>query len=142
MRKTKYSNKSRNKNNRSHKSNKSNKDTKRPNHIKDIIECSLDFLNNLKLFHWNTHSYSEHMASDELFEDIVKKTDKLVESLLQNRVPIKTSITLNTDKKSFMNKLNSFKKMMKTVSLPEELYSLRDDILIDIDQFEYRLTLH
>jgi hypothetical protein len=111
-------------------------------HVKGLIECSLDFLNNLKLFHWNTHSYSEHMASDELFEDLVKKTDKLVESLLQNRVPIKTSITLNTDKKSFMIKLNSFKKMMKTVSLPEELYSLRDDILIDIDQFEYRLTLH
>jgi DNA-binding ferritin-like protein len=134
MRKIKYSNKSRkNKNNRSY---KSNKDTK------CLIEYCLDFLNNLKLFHWNTHSYSEHMASDELFEDLVKKTDKMVESLLQNRVPIKTSITLNTDKKSFMNKLNSFKKMMKTVSLPEELYSLRDDILIDIDQFEYRLTLY
>ena len=134
MKKIKYSNKSRkNKNNRSY---KSNKDTK------CLIECCLDFLNNLKLFHWNTHSYSEHMASDELFEDLVKKTDKMVESLLQNRVPIKTSITLNTDKKSFMIKLNSFKKMMKSVSLPEELYSLRDDILIDIDQFEYRLTLH
>jgi hypothetical protein len=124
----------RNKNSHSHSRSKKN--------TKSIIECSLDFLNNLKLFHWNTHSYSEHMASDELFEDLVKKTDKLVESLLQNRVPIKTSITLNTDKKSFMNKLNSFKIMMKTVTLPEELYSLRDDILIDIDQFEYRLTLH
>jgi GTP-sensing pleiotropic transcriptional regulator CodY len=119
-----------------------NSRTNKKNHTKNVIECSLDFLNNLKLFHWNTHSYSEHMASDELFEDLVKKTDKLVESLLQNRVPIKTSITLNTDKKSFMNKLISFKKMMKTVTLPEELYSLRDEILIDMDQFEYRLTLH
>lgn len=119
-----------------------NSRTNKNSHTKNVIECSLDFLNNLKLFHWNTHSYSEHMASDELFEDLVKKTDKLVESLLQNRVPIKTSITLNTDKKSFMNKLNSFKKMMKTVTLPEELYSLRDEILIDMDQFEYRLTLH
>lgn len=124
--------------------NKNSRSNKKGNHnkIKSLIECSLDFLNNLKLFHWNTHSYPEHMASDELFEDLVKKTDTLVESLLQIRVPIKTSITLNTDKKSFMNKLNSFKKMMKTVSLPEELYSLRDDILIDIDQFEYRLTFH
>ena len=122
--------------------NRDSRSNKKRHQIKNLIECSLDFLNNLKLFHWNTHSYSEHMASDELFEDLVKKTDKLVESLLQNRVPIKTSITLNTDKKSFMNKLNSFKKMMKTVSLSEELYSLRDDILIDIDQFEYRLTFH
>jgi hypothetical protein len=117
-----------------------NKTMKKGN-SKKIIVCCLDFLNSLKLFHWNTHSYSEHMASDELFEDVVKKTDKLIESLLQNRVAIKTTISLNTDKKSFMNKLNDFKKMMKTVTLPEELYSLRDDILIDIDQFEYRLTL-
>jgi hypothetical protein len=117
-----------------------NKTMKKGN-SKKIIVCCLDFLNSLKLFHWNTHSYSEHMASDELFEDLVKKTDKMIESLLQNRVAIKTTISLNTDKKSFMNKLNDFKKMMKTVTLPEELYSLRDDILIDIDQFEYRLTL-
>uniref|UniRef100_A0A6C0D142 Uncharacterized protein n=1 Tax=viral metagenome TaxID=1070528 RepID=A0A6C0D142_9ZZZZ len=127
---------------RKNKNKNSTNNSKNKSKVKDIIECCLDFLNNLKLFHWNTHSYSEHMASDELFEDLVKKTDKMVESLLQNRVPIKTSITLNTDKKSFMIKLNSFKKMMKSVSLPEELYSLRDDILIDIDQFEYRLTLH
>jgi len=105
------------------------------------ILCSLDFLNNLKLFHWNTHSYSEHMASDELFEDLVKKTDKLIESFLQNRIPINSSISLNTDKKSFLKKLNEFKQMLRTAKLPTELYSLRDDILIDVDQFEYRLTL-
>ena len=31
---------------------------------------------------------------------------------------------------------------MKKIQLPNELLSLRDDILIDIDQFEYRLTFN
>jgi hypothetical protein len=109
---------------------------------KHIIIRSLDFLNNLKLFHWNTHSYSEHMASDELFEHLVKKTDTLIESFLQTRIPIKSTIDINTDKKAFLRKLKDFKQFMQKVHLPNELYSLRDEIVIDIDQFEYRLTLH
>ena len=111
-------------------------------HNKNIIIRSLDFLNNLKLFHWNTHSYSEHMASDELFEHLVKKTDTLIESFLQTRIPIKTTIHINTDKKAFLKKLKDFKDFMQKVHLPNELYSLRDEIVIDIDQFEYRLTLN
>ncbi len=58
--------------NQNHMNNTMNKTRKKGGHGKTIITC-LDFLNNLKLFHWNTHSYSEHMASDELFEDLTKK---------------------------------------------------------------------
>ena len=112
----------------------------RKNDNSTIITC-LDFLNNLKLFHWNTHSYSEHMASDQLFEELTKKIDTLIESFLQTRIPIKSTIHLNTNKNSFIKKLKHFKHFMNKVNLPNELYSLRDDILIDIDQFEYRLTL-
>ena len=123
------------------KTRKNVKNIKNINHPKNVIVCSLEFLNNLKLFHWNTHSYSEHMASDELFEHLVKKTDTLIESLLQTRIPIKTSIPLNTDKKAFLKLLKDYKQFMQKVILPNELYSLRDEIVIDIDQFEYRLTL-
>jgi hypothetical protein len=119
-----------------------NKTRKHGNKHKHIIIRSLDFLNNLKLFHWNTHSYSQHMASDELFEDLVKKTDELIESFLQTRIPIKSTIDINTDKKAFLKKLKDYKNFMQKVHLPNELYSLRDEIVIDIDQFEYRLTLN
>ena len=124
--------------NKSFKLNKTMKN--RQGHGKTIITC-LDFLNNLKLFHWNTTSYSEHMAADELFEDLTKKIDKLIESFLQVRIPIKATIQLNTNKNAFLKKLKQFKQFMNKVSLPPELYSLRDEIVIDIDQFEYRLTL-
>jgi hypothetical protein len=120
-----------------------NKNTQKNNknrHSKTIVIC-LDFLNNLKLFHWNTHSYSQHMASDELFETLTKSIDTLVESFLQKRIPIKTTISLNTNPTSFMKKLTEFKKYMNQVQLSNEILSLRDDIVVALDQFEYRLTL-
>jgi hypothetical protein len=120
-----------------------NKNTQKNNknrHSKTIVIC-LDFLNNLKLFHWNTHSYSQHMASDELFETLTKSIDTLVESFLQKRIPIKTTISLNTNPTFFMKKLTEFKKYMNQVQLSNEILSLRDDIVVALDQFEYRLTL-
>jgi len=105
-----------------------------------IIVVCLDFLNNLKLFHWSTLSYSEHMASDELFEELTKKIDTLIESFLQTRIPIKTTIQLNTNKIAFLKKMKDFKIFLNNITLPNELFSLRDEIVIDIDQFEYRLT--
>ena len=128
----KIQNKSKNKN--THKNNKHR-------HSKTIVMC-LDFLNNLKLFHWNTHSYSQHMASDELFETLTKSIDTLVESFLQKRVHFHTMISLNTNPASFMKKLTEFKKYMNQVQLSNELLSLRDDIVVALDQFEYRLTLN
>jgi len=106
---------------------------------KTIVTC-IDFLNNLKLFHWSTLSYSEHMASDELFEELTKKIDTLIESFLQTRIPIKTTIQLNTNKIAFLKKMKDFKIFLNNITLPNELFSLRDEIVIDIDQFEYRLT--
>ena len=127
----KIQNKSKNKNTR--------KNTK--NHSKIIVIC-LDFLNNLKLFHWNTKSYSQHMASDSLYEELTKSIDTLVESFLQQRIPIQSTITLCTNPMMFMKKLTQFKNYMNEVDLPNELLSLRDDIVVALDQFQYRLTLN
>ena len=38
--------------------------------------------------------------------------------------------------------MKEFKTFLKNVHLSNELFSLRDEIIIDIDQFEYRLTLN
>jgi DNA-binding ferritin-like protein len=117
-----------------------NKNTRKNRHSKLIVIC-LDFLNNLKLFHWNTKSYSQHMASDSLYEELTKSIDTLVESFLQERIPIQSIITLCTNPMVFMKKMKDFKIFINEVELPNELLSLRDDIVVALDQFEYRLTL-
>jgi len=40
-----------------------------------------------------------------------------------------------------MKEIKEFKKFMNQVKLSNELLSLRDDIVVALDQFEYRLTL-
>lgn len=120
---------------------KTMKNKKNNDDYSKIITKSIEFLNNLKLFHWNTRSYSQHMASDELFEELTKKIDTLIESFLQNRISIKTSIQLNTNPTDFLKKMKEFRMCLILAKVPYELSSLIDEILIDIDQFEYRLTL-
>ena len=111
------------------------------NNKRTIIIC-LSFLNNLKLFHWNTRSYAEHIASDSLYEELSKLIDTLVESFLQNRIPIKTTINICTcNNKQFIHKIKEFKHCLNEIDVSNELLSLRDEIIIALDQFEYRLTL-
>lgn len=120
---------------------KTMKNKKKNDDYSTIITKSIEFLNNLKLFHWNTRSYSQHMASDELFEELTKKIDTLIESFLQNRISINTSVQLNTNPTDFLKKMKEFRMCLILAKVPYELSSLIDEILIDIDQFEYRLTL-
>ena len=122
------------------KSNKTNKN-KSKNKSKRIIIICIEFLNNLKLFHWNTKSYASHVSSDILYEELSKSVDRLVESFLQDRIPIKTTIDINTNPNYFLNKMKMFKHCMNEIEVPNELLSLKDDVLVALDQFEYRLTL-
>jgi hypothetical protein len=40
------------------------------------------FLNQIKLYHWQTRSYSRHIASDKLFSELVEKIDEFVETYM------------------------------------------------------------
>ena len=55
--------------------------------------------------------------------ELKEKGYTLIESFLQTRIPIKTTIDINTDKKAFLKKLKDFKQFMQKVHLPNELYN-------------------
>lgn len=111
------------------------------NNKRIIVNC-LEFLNNLRLFHWNTKSYAQHISSDTLYSRLTYPIDKLVESFLQNRTSINTSLSLKTfNTKQFLGEIKRFKKFINDIDLTKEYLSLKDDIVIALDQFEYRLTL-
>ena len=115
----------------------------RKNNKSSIVYTFLEFLNNLKLYHWNTRSYSEHKATDDLHEKLGEHIDKFVEILLSNtRLPNgkKTIVLLNTTHSNFVKKLNSFRKFLLSLILQPDLMNLRDELLADIDQFVYLLS--
>ena len=48
----------------------------------EIVVKFLETLNTIKLFHWKTHSYATHKATDELYSKINENVDTFVEVLL------------------------------------------------------------
>jgi len=115
----------------------------------------LQMLNIVKLFHWKTHSYATHKATDELYTNLNANIDSFVEVLLGKHgdrvnlthvkhIPIKDFTSQNDFKKeleSFKNYLVDLNdnKALKSMS-NSDLYNIRDEILANLNQILYLLT--
>ena len=120
-----------------------------------IIVKFLEILNVVKIYHWKTRSYATHKATDELYERLNENIDKFVEVLLgknEGRVNLMKveSIPIEDfdDINFFKKKINSYKtfliglnkKKSFDAKIDSDLFSIRDDILADFNQFLYLLT--
>jgi len=115
----------------------------RKNNSTSIIITFLDFLNVVKMYHWNTRSYAEHKATDELYGELGKNVDKFVEIMLADkRLPtLKTKIYIvNTNRDVFMGKLHKFKSFLLKIKMAPDLMNIRDEILTNLDQFIYLMS--
>jgi len=123
----------------------------------EIIIKFLSMLNIVKIYHWKTHSYSSHKATDELYSKLNGDIDKFVEVLLGkigNRVdltkvksiPVRDFTSLEQMKKeianfkSYLVGLDSNKVM--NIMSNSDLYNIRDEILADLNQFLYLSTFN
>jgi hypothetical protein len=117
----------------------------------------LEMLLLIKLFHWKTHSYAIHKATDELYGTLNENMDKFIEILLgktDSRLDFsgRTTITLSSDVKSteeLQQRVMKFKVFLIELSDSKELspmtntdlMNIRDEILGDLNQFLYLLSL-
>jgi DNA-binding ferritin-like protein len=106
----------------------------------------------VKLYHWKTRSYSQHKATDELYERLNKHIDEFVEVLLgkENRrvKMIEKSLRIldNNTTKEINHNIYEFREFLVNMEnsckkKDTGLLSIRDDLLIDINQFLYLMTL-
>lgn len=118
---------------------------------KNFILFFLCMLNTIKLYHWKTISYSEHKATDSLYENLNSNIDKFIEVYLGKNPRIDLtkikSIPLNdfNSSQDFKKNILNYKKYLLSISFSHEdsdLLTIRDEILININQFLYLLTLH
>jgi len=123
---------------------------------KDVAVHFLEMLLLIKIFHWKTHSFSTHKATDELYTTLNENMDKFIEVFLgktDSRLDFagQKSITL-TDIHSvseLKQKVMTFKVFL--INLTEskdlspmsntDLLNIRDEILGDMNQFLYLLSL-
>ena len=126
---------------------------------KQIITNMLQMLMTVKLYHWNTLSFSVHKATDTLYGDLNTLIDQFVEVLLgkHNNLSEKhtseilsiKSLHMNNykDNGKFKQELETYKKYLiglnKHFSESEnsDLLNIRDEILSTLNQISYLLTL-
>ena len=133
----------------------------------EVVVMFLDMLNTVKLYHWKTYSYATHKATDELHEKLEGHVDRFVEVLLGKattepgtgrgrkgeRISLKSvGLTLRNDisKAEFKKKIDAYKSylvglddhpaMRRGRMTNSDLFTIRDEILADLNQFLYLYT--
>jgi hypothetical protein len=133
---------------------------KRINHIKNtnnrnkshIVKVFLEVLNMVKLYHWKTHSFAQHKATDELYERLNEHIDKFVEILLgkdESRIKMlekRIELVDANNVKDFKSRIYEYRTFLIDINMyfdakrDTDLLNVRDEILGDINQFLYLLT--
>jgi hypothetical protein len=134
---------------RSTKSNLQNINNRNKSHI---VKVFLEVLNLVKLYHWKTHSYAQHKATDELYERLNETIDEFIEVLLgkdESRVRMlekRIELVDANNVKDFKSRIYEYRDFlidMNTyfdVKRDTDLLSIRDEILSHINQFLYLMT--
>ena len=120
---------------------------------KEITVTFLEMLLMVKLFHWKTHSFATHKATDELYYSLNEHVDKFIEVLLGktgNRIDLmnhKTISLIDLESTSKLkSKIEAFKSYLvslttnTSIMTNTDLLNIRDEILGDMNKFLYLLT--
>lgn len=108
----------------------------------------------IKLYHWQTKSYSRHKATDSVISTLDESIDKYVEVYMGKRgrphmVSRNNTIRVqNLSEKSIVRFIhsciaylqNDLSKRLKPIDT--DLLSIRDDMLAELNQLLYLFTLH
>ena len=128
---------------------------------RELLVIFLTLLNVIKLYHWNTYSYGEHKATDDLYEEMNGHIDKFMEILLGKETMLHpTSGRLDISnlnikipeiytREKLADYIDLFKSYLITLGEKDELeviysgdlFNVRDEIVGDLNKFLYLLTL-
>ena len=120
-----------------------------------ITVIFFEFLLMIKLFHWKTHSYATHKATDKLYSKFNEHMDKFIEVLLGktgSRIELTKVKNISlfdlSRQEQLIEKVDNFKEYLVSLDINKalssmlntDLFTIRDEILGDMNQFLYLLT--
>lgn len=115
-----------------------------------IVTMFFNIRDQVKMYHWQTKSFSEHKATDELVGTLDTNIDKFVEvymgrygrPLIRKTLPVK-NLTVTGIRTFITRSTNwletSLPRMLKKTD--SDLLNIRDEILGDLNQVKYLFTL-
>lgn len=115
-----------------------------------VIQPMLQFQSQLKVFHWNTTSFSQHNAFGKAYDEIGEHIDDFVETFIgvYGRTEAEQTFSLaikplftgnSTD--TILNEFSTYLKSMTGVIDNTDLLNIRDSILGEVNHLKYMLTL-
>lgn len=120
-----------------------------------LVKKMLELLTAVKLYHWNTLSYSTHKVTDKLHEHLSEKIDEYVETMIGksdnkyrinmsdfNKLVIKgisNNNEMEKEVKLFINELTRFHSKYSS-SFYSDVISIKDDIIVELNKFLYLLS--
>lgn len=116
----------------------------------EIVATFFNMREQIKLYHWQTRSFAEHKATDDLIGKLDTNIDTFVEvymgrygrPVMKRTLPVK-NLTV-TGIRGFINKSGewlSFKLPRIVKRTDTDLLNIRDEILADLNQIKYLFTL-
>lgn len=117
-----------------------------------LVRVFLEMLNMVKLYHWKTHSYAQHKATDDLYSSLNADVDKFIEVLLgkdPKRIKMmekKIDLIDPVNVTDFKSRIYEYREFLTDMNVhfnetrDSDLLSIRDDLLADINQFLYLMT--
>jgi hypothetical protein len=120
----------------------------------DDVNFFFNMREQIKIYHWQTHSFSQHKATDELIDALDKATDEYVEVYMGKYGRPKITSRNNTVRVQNMNEKSMIRFIKSCVDhlqgplvkklkpTDTDLFNLRDEILGDLHKVMYLFTLH
>ena len=120
----------------------------------EIVAFFMEMLTTIKLYHWKTQSYSQHKATDSLYDSLQGHVDKFVEVMLGkngSRVNmVQKCLRIFDFRRSadFKSQLLEYRELLLRMNQfldktrDSDLLNIRDEILADVNQFLYLWTFN
>ena len=112
----------------------------------DLLHFLLEAANQVRVLHWGTSSYAEHVALGDLYDAISDATDKIAEALMGaqgKRLQLKGTLEL-VDYAEGMpaSYVAGIGQALESIAgLPTDILNTRDDLLGAVHKTSYLLTL-
>ena len=112
----------------------------------DLLHFLLEAADQIRVLHWGTTSYPEHVALGDLYDSIRDSTDRIAEALMGaqgKRLQLKGTLEL-VDYAEGMpaSYVAGLGKALESIAgLPTDLLNTRDDLLGAVHKTSYLLTL-
>jgi len=116
----------------------------------DIVTSMLTIRNQVKLYHWQTHSFARHTATDDLTATLDTLIDKFVETYMgrYGRPKVSKTIKLSNYSESEAQRFVAKQRKFLTDVLPRkikksdtDLLNIRDEILGELNKVLYIFSL-